>query len=115
MTRRTPSPHKPFQSPCAGNMFGKVWACKPVALPECVMTFQSPCAGNMFGKSIRRIRFIGAVPVVFQSPCAGNMFGKTYSGYAQWRKDFIKQFQSPCAGNMFGKKAIERHTLREIK
>ncbi len=40
--------------------------------------FQSPCAGNMFGKLMRKDRLTDAekVEVKFQSPCAGNMFGK---------------------------------------
>ncbi len=40
----------PFQSPCAGNMFGKT---PPISAPPraaVVFSFQSPCAGNMFGK-----------------------------------------------------------------
>ncbi len=41
-----------FQSPCAGNMFGKVTVKHDESGHEQKMSkFQSPCAGNMFGKS----------------------------------------------------------------
>ncbi len=65
--------------------------------------FQSPCAGNMFGKlnKIRRMD-VEAFKTLFQSPCAGNMFGKAQLGYLT-RNRSAWVFQSPCAGNMFGK------------
>ncbi len=39
-----------FQSPCAGNMFGKVWSSAEIDDLRALVAFQSPCAGNMFGK-----------------------------------------------------------------
>ncbi len=38
--------------------------------------FQSPCAGNMFGKGLHVARVARQHLLEFQSPCAGNMFGK---------------------------------------
>ncbi len=101
-----------FQSPCAGNMFGK----KPLrsSVGEGMASqFQSPCAGNMFGKVFRTGLRRGTMPRrMFQSPCAGNMFGK-WKALAEARKARQTSaagapaptvpFQSPCAGNMFGK------------
>ncbi len=42
-----------FQSPCAGNMFGKLAEVTSAAdaASNAALAFQSPCAGNMFGKS----------------------------------------------------------------
>ncbi len=40
-----------FQSPCAGNMFGKLSSSTP-RKDNPVFQFQSPCAGNMFGKHV---------------------------------------------------------------
>ncbi len=43
------------------------------------MGFQSPCAGNMFGKDVDSM--LGKPSLwrdKFQSPCAGNMFGKIF-------------------------------------
>ncbi len=61
--------------PRAGNMFGKgcVLAMKHVWGVN--WEFQSPCAGNMFGKVRPRQRSFETYSS-FQSPCAGNMFGK---------------------------------------
>ncbi len=43
-----------FQSPCAGNMFGKLpQQAANKLLP--IAAFQSPCAGNMFGKALETI------------------------------------------------------------
>ncbi len=150
------STEKGFQSPCAGNMFGKVlcWirSCvtmvrtcfNPRVRGTCLVrssqqqhrsvgegssSFQSPCAGNMFGKAYWRTAGM-EWSVAFQSPCAGNMFGKrdgvvrssaqarhqgfnprvrgtclVRAGQPEWPsyRALIKKFQSPCAGNMFGK------------
>ncbi len=58
-------------------MFGKVASrvCNAEALEA---AFQSPCAGNMFGKDQprRRLDRPDQADLGFQSPCAGNMFGK---------------------------------------
>ncbi len=45
---------------------------------EALIKFQSPCAGNMFGKVWRERAGLGGATNFqqFQSPCAGNMFGK---------------------------------------
>jgi hypothetical protein len=43
--------------------------------------FQSPCAGNMFGKLPKHNRLV-RLKFEFQSPCAGNMFGKGPRSYA---------------------------------
>ncbi len=40
----------PFQSPCAGNMFGKAELLDNLKKIQKHVGFQSPCAGNMFGK-----------------------------------------------------------------
>ncbi len=146
-----------FQSPCAGNMFGKSsfisfttsiilesfnprvrGTClvsyilhMPSGLLYVLMQFQSPCAGNMFGKRAQDRGRLGYILWrLFQSPCAGNMFGKERSqplvcglltpsfnprvrGTCLVRAPVgigtptihisASQFQSPCAGNMFGK------------
>jgi hypothetical protein len=42
-----------FQSPCAGNMFGKNLVVQQVIDQGQFDAFQSPCAGNMFGKNMR--------------------------------------------------------------
>ncbi len=44
-----------FQSPCAGNMFGK--ECALGADEARLAKFQSPCAGNMFGKNTKHKEF----------------------------------------------------------
>ncbi len=96
---------RPFQSPCAGNMFGKtaVDARKNRRLPV-GERFQSPCAGNMFGKpSTIFVRRSRSSARGFQSPCAGNMFGKTLGATCSIELYASDRFQSPCAGNMFGK------------
>ncbi len=69
------------------------------------LLFQSPCAGNMFGKLPQRLTGLpGPVPgVAFQSPCAGNMFGKFQWVEVRVTGKNVYHFQSPCAGNMFGK------------
>ncbi len=95
-----------FQSPCAGNMFGKdltgeAIGAKPMFGP---MLFQSPCAGNMFGK-YSRLTCGSLLWKPFQSPCAGNMFGKVPLHAVEPARVSgpLRLFQSPCAGNMFGK------------
>ncbi len=52
--------------------------CRACVFETCTR-FQSPCAGNMFGKALESA--LGAdearaTKLRFQSPCAGNMFGK---------------------------------------
>ncbi len=96
------------------------------------MRFQSPCAGNMFGKHEPERRASGdAADRGFQSPCAGNMFGKlalhgemdasqqglgfnprvrgtclVRSSCMSRKRTPCTMFQSPCAGNMFGKVVV---------
>ncbi len=104
MRSKVPAPSG-FQSPCAGNMFGKNTDLKEsevVVYSE--RAFQSPCAGNMFGKGSEY--FLTAEErkrIMFQSPCAGNMFGKTKVCTSTNHTRIQNRFQSPCAGNMFGK------------
>ncbi len=68
-----------------------------------VAMFQSPCAGNMFGKRRDVISPDTGPSAMFQSPCAGNMFGKGKAAPAAEPPTVPAPFQSPCAGNMFGK------------
>ncbi len=57
-------------------MFGKLTKeHKPVA-GLTLRSFQSPCAGNMFGKIFLARGGVVCHNRLFQSPCAGNMFGK---------------------------------------
>ncbi len=59
-------------------MFGKALALGMqinYQLQGMIGEFQSPCAGNMFGKT-RDTLTLTVHPFAFQSPCAGNMFGK---------------------------------------
>ncbi len=117
-----------FQSPCAGNMFGKFAAIiLGLEVTSNSGLFQSPCAGNMFGKfwassaarAAERAGLVQEAAVLwaqadeirededaalwFQSPCAGNMFGKCCERRGVLPTDDNNMFQSPCAGNMFGK------------
>ncbi len=96
-----------FQSPCAGNMFGKGCGLRWAFGWGGRAAFQSPCAGNMFGKDARTsMPTFPDSGVRFQSPCAGNMFGKSPQGRHPGPRRPRGAFQSPCAGNMFGKSIL---------
>ncbi len=66
-------------------MFGKIKDWRSCGEVEWMLFgFQSPCAGNMFGKlGIINSRNLTATLLSFQSPCAGNMFGKRYLSEAR--------------------------------
>ncbi len=53
-------------------MFGKV--ARLLAPQARQLVFQSPCAGNMFGKDTEVVFAFAKGGFTFQSPCAGNMF-----------------------------------------
>ncbi len=56
-----------FQSPCAGNMFGKMQRVHTrTHTLDTTHSFQSPCAGNMFGKDFEIIRFLGEPAIVVE-------------------------------------------------
>ncbi len=59
-----------FQSPCAGNMFGKFYDLGGVVKAHIVAKdmFQSPCAGNMFGKERRGARRVVRPPLARFNP-----------------------------------------------
>jgi hypothetical protein len=63
-------------------MFGKEkWISRFMLKPAVrVVKFQSPCAGNMFGKFHLDKKGKKVISAEFQSPCAGNMFGKAKAG-----------------------------------
>ncbi len=72
----------PFQSPCAGNMFGKYGAPHAPAWDRALQ-------GARFNPRVRgtclvrhALSFITTMSKLwwFQSPCAGNMFGKAGGG-----------------------------------
>ncbi len=95
-----------FQSPCAGNMFGKAWGLARMSTAFLRWAqFQSPCAGNMFGKveAMRLFYKLEAQLGGFNPRVRGTCLVSTYGRAITWL-DLVPVFQSPCAGNMFGKR-----------
>ncbi len=72
-----------FQSPCAGNMFGKPWITRVTSGTRSWPGFNPRVRGTCLVSFPLYHTHTRARVRLFQSPCAGNMFGKCLDF---WRK-----------------------------